>query len=138
MIAERPEMRGEGVQSFSRAFLAAGARSTVTTLWRVADGPTAEFMTVFYHHLQLGEPRAEALRQAKLRFIRSGTALARSPLLGGFRHDGRWPPPGAPRGVVELAGTRSGRALAATPGSMTCPFAEECRATLPRDPVSES
>ena len=42
MIAERPEMRGEGVQSFSRAFLAAGARSTVTTLWRVADGPTAE------------------------------------------------------------------------------------------------
>ena len=32
-------------------------------------------MTVFYHHLQLGEPRAEALRQAKLRFIRSGTAL---------------------------------------------------------------
>src|SRR3712207_7447999 len=44
--------RSEGVQSFSRAFLAAGARSTVTTLWRVADEPTADFMEVFYHHLQ--------------------------------------------------------------------------------------
>jgi tetratricopeptide (TPR) repeat protein len=69
-------MRGEGVQSFSRAFLAAGARSTVTTLWRVADGPTANFMEVFYHHLQRGLPRAEALREAKLRFLESGSTLA--------------------------------------------------------------
>jgi CHAT domain-containing protein len=66
----------EGVQSFGRAFLAAGARSTVTTLWRVADGPTAEFMTGFYHHLQRGAPRDEALRRAKLRLLTSGTALA--------------------------------------------------------------
>ena len=67
---ERGRMvRGEGVQSFSRAFLAAGARSAVTTMWRVADAPTAEFMAVFYHHLQRGLPRDEALRQAKLRFI---------------------------------------------------------------------
>ena len=71
-----PFVRGEGVQSFSRAFLAAGARSTVTTLWRVADGPTAEFMTVFYHHLQQGLARDEALRRAKLAFAGSGTALA--------------------------------------------------------------
>ena len=68
--------RGEGVQSFSRAFLAAGAQSTVTTLWRVADQPTASFMKVFYHHLQRGEPRDEALRQAKLRFLHSGNELA--------------------------------------------------------------
>jgi tetratricopeptide (TPR) repeat protein len=66
---------GEGVQSFSRAFLAAGARSTVTTLWRVADRPTAELMNVFYHHLQRGQPRTEALRLAKVRFLRSDTAL---------------------------------------------------------------
>ena len=66
----------EGVQSFGRAFLAAGTRSTVTTLWRVADGPTAEFMTGFYHHLQRGVARDEALRRAKLRLLRSGTALA--------------------------------------------------------------
>jgi CHAT domain-containing protein len=63
---------GEGIESFSRAFLAAGARSTVTTLWRVPDAPTASFMRVFYHHLQRGASRAEALRRAKLRFARSG------------------------------------------------------------------
>lgn len=34
--------RNEGIQSFSRAFLAAGARSTVTTLWRVEDHATAQ------------------------------------------------------------------------------------------------
>jgi CHAT domain-containing protein len=63
----------EGIESFSRAFLAAGARSTVTTLWRVPDNTTAEFMRIFYHHLQRGESRAEALRLAKVRFIASGT-----------------------------------------------------------------
>ena len=69
-------VRGEGVQSFSRAFLAAGAQSTVTTLWRVADGPTADFMRVFYDQLGRGVGRAEALRQAKLRFRTSEGALA--------------------------------------------------------------
>jgi tetratricopeptide (TPR) repeat protein len=69
-------VRGEGVQSFSRAFLASGARSTVTTLWRVADGPTRQFMRLFYHHLQQGLPRDEALRRTKLRFLESETSLS--------------------------------------------------------------
>jgi tetratricopeptide (TPR) repeat protein len=60
---------GEGVQSFSRALLAAGARSTVTTLWAVPDRSTAAFMKLFYEHLQRGESRAEALRRTKLRFV---------------------------------------------------------------------
>jgi tetratricopeptide (TPR) repeat protein len=67
---------GEGVQSFSRAFLASGARSTLTTMWRVADRPTADFMQLLYHHLQRGVPRDEALRQAKLRFLHTPSALA--------------------------------------------------------------
>jgi CHAT domain-containing protein len=66
---------GEGIESFSRAFLAAGASSTVTTLWRVPDTTTASFMRVFYHHLQRGASRAEALRRAKLRFLASGPPL---------------------------------------------------------------
>ncbi len=63
---------GEGIESFSRAFLAAGAKTTVTTLWRVPDATTASFMRIFYHHLQRGESRAEALRLAKLRFMDNG------------------------------------------------------------------
>jgi CHAT domain-containing protein len=69
-------LRGEGVQSFSRAFLAAGARSSVTTMWRVADEPTVDFMRVFYHHLGRGVPRDEALRRAKLRFLNERSAVA--------------------------------------------------------------
>jgi len=62
---------GEGVQSFSRAFLAAGAQSTVTALWRVADRPTADFMRIFYKELAAGTPKAEALRRAKLAMLQS-------------------------------------------------------------------
>src|SRR6185369_3569649 len=86
-------VRGEGVQSFSRAFLAAGARSTVTTLWRVADAPTADFMRLFYLHLAKGEPKATALRAAKVNFIRSGSQLAEPRYWAAFvlNGDGRIP-----------------------------------------------
>jgi CHAT domain-containing protein len=86
-------VRGEGVQSFSRAFLAAGARSTVTTLWRVADAPTADFMRLFYLHLARGEAKAVALRAAKLSFIRSGNRLTEPQYWAAFvlNGDGRVP-----------------------------------------------
>jgi CHAT domain-containing protein len=77
-------LAGEGVESFSRAFLAAGARSTVTTLWRVPDATTASFMRVFYHHLQRGATRAEALRRAKLRFLESGGSWSDPHYWGAF------------------------------------------------------
>jgi CHAT domain-containing protein/Flp pilus assembly protein TadD len=65
-------MRGEGVQAFSRALLAAGANSSVTALWRVDDRSTAEFMKQFHYFLlQKNESKAEALRLAKLKFIHS-------------------------------------------------------------------
>lgn len=63
-------VRGEGVESFSRALLAAGARSVVTSLWNVGDKSTAELMLRFYRRLASGAPKAEALRGAKLEFLR--------------------------------------------------------------------
>jgi CHAT domain-containing protein len=74
---ERGKMiRGEGVQAFSRALLFAGSRSTLTTLWRVDDQPTSEFMKQFYYFaLEKHQPKAEALRSAKLKFLHSGTGL---------------------------------------------------------------
>lgn len=68
---------GEGVQAFSRALLAAGSRSALTTLWRVPDEPTAEFMKQFYFFLlKQHKTKAEALRLTKLEFLRSGTELS--------------------------------------------------------------
>jgi tetratricopeptide (TPR) repeat protein len=68
-------VRGEGPYAFSRALLSAGARAAVTTLWRVADEPARDFMAQLYFELNRGKPKAEALRLAKLRFLRSGTEL---------------------------------------------------------------
>lgn len=103
-------LRGEGVQSFSRAFLAAGARSTVTTLWRVPDVPTATFMTVFYHHLQRGEPRAEALRLAKVRFLESSSTLSDPHYWAAFvlTGEGRQPIPRTARWTAIAASIAAG------------------------------
>ncbi|MFN7980050.1 MAG: CHAT domain-containing tetratricopeptide repeat protein [Vicinamibacterales bacterium] len=60
-----PDVRGEGVQGFSRALLAAGARRAITTLWRVPDQPTAALMQSFYDEVQAGRPLDLALTAAK-------------------------------------------------------------------------
>lgn len=68
---------GEGIQAFSRALLAAGSRSAITTLWRVPDRPTAEFMKQFYYFLlEKHKTKAEALRLAKLQFFHSHSELS--------------------------------------------------------------
>lgn len=69
-------VRGEGAQGLSRAFLAAGAAASVTSLWRVVDASATEFMKAFYFELSRGQSKAEALRGAKLTFLRSGSKLA--------------------------------------------------------------
>ncbi len=67
---------GEGIQGLSRAFLGAGAGSTISTLWRISDRPAAEFMHTFYAALNDGQSVSSSLRQAKLQFRRSGGPLA--------------------------------------------------------------
>jgi tetratricopeptide (TPR) repeat protein len=78
-----PDVRGEGVQGFSRGLLAAGA-CAVTTLWRVPDGPTAALMQHFYQGVQAGRPLDDALAAAKRA---PGQAAFAHPLLGGLRAD---------------------------------------------------
>jgi CHAT domain-containing protein len=63
---------GEGILGFSRAFLFAGARNLLLSLWKVNDASTTELMTRFYKfHLENGIPLAESLRFAKLTLIRN-------------------------------------------------------------------
>ncbi len=69
--AEGTRVRGVGVLGLSAAFLAAGARSVVSSLWEVPDGSTARFMKDLYAALSRGKSGAEALRHAKLAAIRS-------------------------------------------------------------------
>ena len=56
---------GETTLSLASAFAAAGARSTLTTLWSVDDEATKELMVRFYEELAAGKSRAEALTEAQ-------------------------------------------------------------------------
>ncbi|MBP8131442.1 MAG: CHAT domain-containing protein [Candidatus Hydrogenedentes bacterium] len=58
--------RGEGVFGLRRAFVTAGAKTLVMSLWKVADEQTSSLMQQFYEYLLEGKGRAEALRAAKL------------------------------------------------------------------------
>lgn len=57
---------GEGVFGLRRAFVLAGVKTLVMSLWKVPDQQTQELMIDFYTRLLRGVPRAAALRGAQL------------------------------------------------------------------------
>jgi CHAT domain-containing protein/Tfp pilus assembly protein PilF len=65
--------RGEGIIGFTRGFLFAGAESLLVSLWPVSDAASSDLVIDFYRELLGGRPKAQALRQAKLR------TMARNP-----------------------------------------------------------
>ena len=59
------EVTSEGVIGITRAFLAAGARSVLATLWPINDDATKEFMEKFYKEFCEETSVCEALRRTK-------------------------------------------------------------------------
>jgi tetratricopeptide (TPR) repeat protein len=63
--------KGEGVLGLPRIFFYSGAKSVVSTLWKIDDKSTAIFMKHFYGFLSQGMNKAQSLRLAKLEMIKS-------------------------------------------------------------------
>ncbi len=59
---------GQGVASLQKALQMAGARTVITSLWKVSDEATRELMTDFYRRIWVEKkPKAQALWEAKRR-----------------------------------------------------------------------
>src|ERR1035438_4311268 len=61
----------EGIANLSRAFLLAGARTVVSTLWQVDDSSSLFLMKHFYAHLSANRSAASALTAAKRDMLRT-------------------------------------------------------------------
>jgi len=60
----RGEIKAEGVVGIARAFLGAGARAVLVSLWAIDDNATLEFMKSFYSHLVKRKSASESLNKA--------------------------------------------------------------------------
>lgn len=61
--------KGEGVIGLSRAFIYAGARSVLSSLWLIDDFSTKDIMEQFYYQLSQGTSKTLAIKNAKKHFL---------------------------------------------------------------------
>ena len=78
-----PMTRTENQLALSRAFLVAGARNVVCSLWNVRDNHTKTFMVEFYKNVLAGKSYPDALQSAKLTML-SGPETLLPLLWAGF------------------------------------------------------
>lgn len=75
--------KGEGVMSLGRAFTYAGVESLMLTHWPVSDQATPKIMSVFYDELKSGKRKSEALRVAKLNYLKNADNISAAPFYWG-------------------------------------------------------
>lgn len=71
--------QGEGAMSLARGFAYAGCPSTIMTLWPMTDKPTMDIMVQYYDYLKDGLPKSQALRNAKLDYLKICGPKAQDP-----------------------------------------------------------
>jgi CHAT domain-containing protein len=70
---------GEGVVSLAKGFFYAGIPNVMMSLWSVPDISTSEIMTAFYKELRRGIGKADALRNAKLKYLQEADSNTSDP-----------------------------------------------------------
>jgi len=71
--------QGEGVYSLARAFAYTGCPLIVSSLWKINDRNSSSIMTSFYKKMVDGIPVHEALKEAKLEYLRGSDELSAHP-----------------------------------------------------------
>jgi CHAT domain-containing protein len=66
----------EGIEDIEQAFLFAGARSVLASLWTASDIYTTDLMEAFYRNLAADQDEEDALRNAKLALLKQYRAQA--------------------------------------------------------------
>ncbi len=78
----------EGIANLSKAFILAGARTVISTLWQVDDNSSLFLMKRFYTHLLEGRSAASALAAAKRDVLRRSGRKALPYQWAGFTIEG--------------------------------------------------
>jgi len=64
----------ESISGLSKAFIQAGAKNIVVSLWSVSDKGTKEFMALFYQAITDGNSYVKALKLTKTKMIKDGVS----------------------------------------------------------------
>ncbi len=59
------------IQSIGNAFIRSGAKSVLSTRWKIPDETSPEIISEFYLNLKKGMNKSEALRQSKLTYLKN-------------------------------------------------------------------
>lgn len=77
------KVSGEGIIGLSRAFLVAGSRSVLVSLWNISDEATAVFMVQFYQNYLTSSNKGLALQQT-IRYMQQETHYTHAVYWAGF------------------------------------------------------
>jgi CHAT domain-containing protein len=72
-------LRGEGLNSLSRGFFSAGAKSVLSSLWNTNDKSNTDIMITFYKQLQSNSRKNIALANAKKHYLKNHFGVENSP-----------------------------------------------------------
>jgi CHAT domain-containing protein/tetratricopeptide (TPR) repeat protein len=70
---------GEGIMSLARGFTLAGASSVIKTAWEINDEVSAAIISGFYYRLSEGKEKNEAMRLAKLDYLKNASPSFKNP-----------------------------------------------------------
>ena len=74
---------GEGILSLARGFIYSGSQSVVMAMWEIEDRSGTEIIRMFYDNLKKGNSKSQALRRARMAYLKKADQLRSHPYFWG-------------------------------------------------------